>query len=202
MSAGIEFHWPDYRLFPYERRLSKREIRELLGKEPLPVSGGFRVTTRRVANGQLDRLTYFDRVSVAGRTITPLQARLEATAVVNGNRGTAHPTPRPSKPKRQSTRYSAHGIHEYRGKFNPQIVRAIGNILTLPRTAWVLDPFCGSGTTLLECAHIGWNAVGFDRNPLAVFIARTKLESLKLDSVVLQEEAAQLCERLRMLSDG
>src|SRR6266571_804321 len=47
-----------------------------------------------------------------------------------------------------------------------------------------------------------YNAAGFDRNPLAVFIARTKLESLKLDSVVLQEEAAQLCERLRRLSDG
>ncbi len=202
MSARIEFYWPEYRLFPYERRLAKREIRELLGKKPLPASCGFRVATQRVPNGTLERFTYFGRVLVTGRTLAPLQARLEATAVANGNGSKARPTGGTPRSKRQSTRYSAHGIHEYRGKFNPQIVRAIGNILPLPRKAWVLDPFCGSGTTLLECAHIGWNAIGLDMNPLAVFIARTKVEALKLDSIVLQQEAAGLCRRLRVLSEG
>lgn len=189
MNDWIKFYWPSYRLFPYERRLAKREVRVLLGEEPRSCSEGLRIPARAV-NGMLERLTYFDRVSVAGGVRTPLQTRLERTAV-NG-RGIAPPPTGSPRAARQRTRYSAHGLHEYRGKFNPQIVRAIGNLLGLPFDAWVLDPFCGSGTTLLECAHIGWNAVGFDLNPLAVFIARTKVAALKLASDALEGEAARL----------
>src|SRR2546422_5006547 len=122
MSAEIQFYWPHYRLFPYERRLAKREISELLGKEPRPVSGGLRVSVRRLPNTPLERLTYFDLISIAGRTVVPLQTRLEATAVTNGNGSRTHNAAGTVRLRRQSTRYSAHGIHEYRGKFNPQIV--------------------------------------------------------------------------------
>ena len=40
--------------------------------------------------------------------------------------------------------------------------------------ATVLDPFCGSGTTLVEARAAGMSAVGIDLNPLAVLIARAK----------------------------
>lgn len=49
---------------------------------------------------------------------------------------------------KQHTRYSTHGIHEYKGKFNPQIVHAIANIFGVQRGHKVLDPFDGSGTTI------------------------------------------------------
>jgi site-specific DNA-methyltransferase (cytosine-N4-specific) len=39
----------------------------------------------------------------------------------------------------------------------------------------VLDPFCGSGTTLLEAARAGSAVLGFDCNPIAVLITRFKL---------------------------
>lgn len=39
---------------------------------------------------------------------------------------------------------------------------------------WVLDPFCGSGTTLVECLKRGINAVGVDANPSSCFAARVK----------------------------
>lgn len=40
----------------------------------------------------------------------------------------------------------------------------------------LLDPFCGSGTTLLEGARAGWKSVfGFDSNPIAVLIAGFKV---------------------------
>src|ERR1043166_3702915 len=160
MSQLIEFYWPTYQLFPYERRLGKREVRALFGKEPVSFAGGVRLATNRTINGELDRLTYFHRITVGAEAVIPLQARLESTAAGATECNSA-------KQSRQSTRYSSHGIHEYRGKFNPQIVRAIGNVLKLPHEASVLDPFCGSGTTLVECAHIGWNALGLDLNPLA-----------------------------------
>jgi DNA methylase len=38
----------------------------------------------------------------------------------------------------------------------------------------ILDPFCGSGTTLLEGTFCGWRAFGIETNPFMAFVARTK----------------------------
>ena len=45
--------------------------------------------------------------------------------------------------KQLTPRYSTHGIHEYKGKFNPQIVHAIANIFGVQRGHKVLDPLTG-----------------------------------------------------------
>jgi site-specific DNA-methyltransferase (cytosine-N4-specific) len=71
------------------------------------------------------------------------------------------------------TQYLTHAIHRYSGKFIPQIARQAIEILTEPGEI-VLDPYCGSGTALLEAALLGRRAVGVDLNPLAVLIARAK----------------------------
>src|SRR5690606_9082165 len=42
------------------------------------------------------------------------------------------------------------------------------------RTQPLLDPFCGSGTVLVEARAAGLRAIGVDLNPLAVLIARAK----------------------------
>jgi site-specific DNA-methyltransferase (cytosine-N4-specific) len=158
--------WRNYRYFPYERDFACVEVERLFQVRPRDDVAGLRIPAKAFHVGAAERLTYFSRVVHPGGTsVVPLQARLEASAHVDER-------------ERQATRYSAHGLHEYKGKFNPQVVRAIGNILGLNEGAWILDPFCGSGTTLLECAHIGWNAVGVDRNPLAVRIANAKIRAL------------------------
>ncbi len=61
---------------------------------------------------------------------------------------------------------------------NPQIAKALLNILGVRSGQQVLDPFCGSGTTLIECAHADVHGVGFDLNPFAVFLANAKLRAL------------------------
>ncbi len=125
------------------------------------------------------RLTYFARVvAPSGEAIVPRQVELEATARGKGSGN------------RQSTRYSAHGLHEYKGRFNPQVVRAIGNMVGLAENSWVLDPFCGSGTTLLECAHAGWNSSGVDRNPLAIQIANAKLHAIRNAGRLVEQSVA------------
>ena len=43
-------------------------------------------------------------------------------------------------------------------------------------TQRVLDPFCGTGTTLVECKKLGIPSVGIERNPMAGFASRTKLD--------------------------
>ena len=55
---------------------------------------------------------------------------------------------------------------------------------------WVLDPFCGSGTTLVECLKRGVNAVGIDANPSSCFAARVKTD-WTLDGRRLRENAAK-----------
>lgn len=76
--------------------------------------------------------------------------------------------------KTRILRYGLHDIHEYKGKFFPQLVRACINIAGIERGSLVLDPFCGSGTTLCEARVRGMKSVGIDLNPLSVLIAKVK----------------------------
>lgn len=197
----IQLLWHDYRYFPYERVLAEREAKLLLGEKPEEVADGLLVKGQRSADLACARLTYFKAVQNGAAVVVPDQARLEASG--NG-KGAAwdeerHPIP---NLRRQSTRYSAHGLHEYRGKFNPQVVRAIGNLFALAPGDWVFDPFCGSGTTLLEAAHIGWNALGIDINPLGVMIANAKIAAFHASPTVLQRECDALARRLDPIPAG
>ena len=51
-----------------------------------------------------------------------------------------------------------------------------------PQTTWVLDPFSGVGTTLVESYIHGLNVVGFEINPYAVLASRAKLQAHKVES--------------------
>lgn len=176
--------WRRHRYFPYERDFARLEVERLFGVEPLEDPDGLRVPVDMVSPDRLKRLTYFAHaIEPNGDLHVPLQRRVEATATANGDR-------------RQSTRYSAHGLHEYKGKFNPQVVRAIGNMLGVRPGHSVCDPFCGSGTTLLEAVHIGWNAVGTDMSPLAVEIANAKITALRVGSGHLRSVADRLRDHL------
>jgi len=173
--------WRTYKYFPYERQFAWLEAERLFGSAPSADAAGLRVPAHTFR--QAERLTYFARaIHPSGEVIVPHQTRLEASAVIGDS-------------DKQSTRYSAHGLHDYKGKFNPQIVRAIGNMLGLDDDAWVLDPFCGSGTTLLECAHAGWNAVGVDINPLGILIANAKVHAVS-NATRLQRLSAIIRDRL------
>jgi site-specific DNA-methyltransferase (cytosine-N4-specific) len=77
------------------------------------------------------------------------------------------------------TRGETHGIHPYPAKFIPQIPRTLIEILHPGDGTAVLDPFCGSGTTLLEAAQVGVPAIGVDLSPLACLISRVKVTPLK-----------------------
>ncbi len=199
--STIRLLWNAYRYFPYERALAKREAVCAFGAEPSEVEDGLEFSDIETVPEAAPRLTYFNAVRNGKSVVVPYQTVLEASANGNGSAGTPTATPPPVL-RRQSTRYSAHGLHEYRGKFNPQVVRAVGNLLGLAPGDCVLDPFCGSGTTLLEAAHIGWNAIGVDVNPLGVLIANSKLAAFSASPTVLEREANALVARLDPVPDG
>ena len=75
------------------------------------------------------------------------------------------------------TQYLTHNIHRYSGKFIPQIASRAISLLTCPGDV-VLDPYCGSGTALLESMLLGRSAIGVDLSPLAVLIARVKINPI------------------------
>lgn len=183
--SEAQLEWRNYRYFPYERDFARLEVERLFRTSPREDKVGLKIPQTALRTEIAERLTYFARVvRPGGGVVVPCQTRLEESAHID-------------KRGRQATRYSAHGLHEYKGKFNPQVVRAIGNILGLEKGAWVLDPFCGSGTTLLECAHAGWNGLGVDRNPLAVRIANAKIRALRQASGALQEMTTAVVDALQ-----
>ena len=53
-----------------------------------------------------------------------------------------------------------------------------------PKDAWVLDPFCGRGTTLFASRLLGLNCVGIDSNPTATAIAAAKLSNAPAKTVI------------------
>ena len=83
--------------------------------------------------------------------------------------------------KSRKLRYGPHGIHEYRGKFFPQLVKALINFAGLQPGEVVIDPMCGSGTTNIEARSMGMQTIGADLNPLSVKISRVKTSVFDLD---------------------
>jgi len=74
--------------------------------------------------------------------------------------------------------YLTHWFYPYKGKFHPQMIRALINIIGVRDGQIVLDPFSGSGTTALECMLLGVDFIGYDISPLCVIIGRVKTESV------------------------
>ena len=81
--------------------------------------------------------------------------------------------------------YQTHGLYVYPAKFIPQIpqfcIRQFSKLHDV-----ILDPFCGSGTTLVEALLLKRNAYGLDINPLAQLISKVK--TTPLDSQQLSNE--------------
>jgi len=79
---------------------------------------------------------------------------------------------------RSVNQYLTHWIYPYKGKFHPQMIRALLNIIGLGQGDTVLDPFIGSGTTAVEAQLLGINCVGVDISPLCVLQSKVKTESI------------------------
>jgi DNA modification methylase len=77
------------------------------------------------------------------------------------------------------------------GKYIPELPRwAIKKYSNKNQT--VLDPFCGSGTTLVESVLLGRNAFGIDYNPIARLLS--KMKSTPLDLICLKKNINEIVE--------
>ena len=67
-----------------------------------------------------------------------------------------------------------HGFHTYPARMHPTTAARLVRALAPEARATVLDPFCGSGTVVVEAMIAGRHGIGVDLNPLAVRLARFK----------------------------
>jgi len=70
--------------------------------------------------------------------------------------------------------WSSHFWYPYKAKMRPPVARALVNIVLRGNDGLVLDPFCGSGTTLVEARWLGADSIGVDAVPFYVELTRAK----------------------------
>jgi DNA modification methylase len=87
---------------------------------------------------------------------------------------------------RSVNQYLTHWIYPYKGKFHPQMIRALLNIIGLKEGDTVFEPFSGSGTTALEAQLLGINFIGIDISPLCIIQGRVKTESIFVLNKILE----------------
>lgn len=94
-----------------------------------------------------------------------------------------------------------HGFHKYPAKFIPQIPKwAIRKYLNGIKDKNILDPFCGSGTTLVEGILAGYNVIGIDIDPLSAMISKVK--TTRVDETELKKISSWLVKEIKAKKKG
>lgn len=101
--------------------------------------------------------------------------------------------PAPKGDEEGAGRAHIHGFHAYPARMHPTTA---ARLIDLCAGHLVLDPFCGSGTVLVEAMLGGLRATGIDLNPIAVRLTRCKTRKREPDEEkTLIEAAAKVRER-------
>ena len=108
--------------------------------------------------------------------------------------------------ERNKLRAEDRAVHEwYRFvlSFPPHLVRDYAVRLGVGASDTVLDPFCGTGTTLVECKKLGVRSVGVESNPMAHFASAVKTDwSVDPDALSRFADAAASAARERLAREG
>ncbi len=146
--------------FIYELALAELEL-EALGVEFKVMDNlrSFECEKSYDTNHLRKRLAYFENVD--GETS-------DYARIVSHNR------------TRSPNQYLTHWVYPYKGKYHPQMIRALLNVIEAKKGNMILDPFVGSGTTLLECQLLGIDCIGIDVSQVCTLVSKVKTESIEV----------------------
>ena len=128
--------------------------------------------------------------TVAGQFDINGTMALRNAAPANGELNRLSPEDRP-----------VHQWYRFVLSYPPHVVRTYLARFGLTAEDCVLDPFCGTGTTVVECKKQGIPSVGVEANPMAHFASRTKVDwtpdpdGLRRHATVVAEATFQALQR-------
>jgi len=98
---------------------------------------------------------------------------------------------------------AAHAWFRFVLSYPPHLVRDYIQRFSLNGEHCVLDPFCGTGTTIVECKKLGIASVGIEANPMAHFVSQVKVDwSPAADELVEHAKKIGDTVLVRLLSEG
>lgn len=135
-----------------------------------------------VYNGPADQLSFYNQLidlqeqTASHQSWEKYKKKLSVVKCVDDDAVTAQyllekPTP---KSKSWGANSGSNGWHRYVGRFPSQLIRAIINDFDLGANDTILDPFVGSGTTLVESRLLGIPSIGIEISPLSAMMSRVK----------------------------
>ncbi|MCS7075513.1 MAG: site-specific DNA-methyltransferase [Bacteroidia bacterium] len=110
--------------------------------------------------------------------------------------------------KESDTTKHVHRLHPYKGKFIPQLVEyfldqhtdSFKTKVFFKKGDIVLDPFCGSGTTLVQANELEIHAIGIDISEFNTLISNVKVQ--KVDVTKLYQEATKITSSLKKFTQS
>lgn len=146
--------------------------------------------------------TIFCRLSDAANSMTP------TTPAIASDPLTAQRSKRNSDSNRLEPQdRPAHGWYRFVLSYPPHLVRDYTEHFGLEQDDCVLDPFCGTGTTQVECKKLGIRSLGVEAHPMSHFATATKIDwtadpdRLERSAVVIAEKVIGQLERQGIIDD-
>lgn len=81
------------------------------------------------------------------------------------------------------TKEYTHSFHIYPAMMIPQVAREILNRYKTKEMSVLFDPYCGTGTSLVEGSLVGLKCIGTDLNPLARLISKSKVTKVNINNI-------------------
>jgi len=108
--------------------------------------------------------------------------------------------------RESDTTKHVHRLHPYKGKFIPQLVEYFldSHLNTFKKEVFfksgdiILDPFIGSGTTLVQSSELGLHSIGIDISDFNCLISKVKVGKYNL--AMLDKKARDICFKTREFS--
>lgn len=207
-----EFSLVDYRLREYEKTLAFQELKSIIGDNNEIDLRNNKIkikSVRKLPFEKIEDLTFFSNVKINYNSkiinITPRQVGYELTSTfIKNNKNqmdlfNLYFLQNSHQKKTRQLRYLTHLMHEYKGRYNPQLCKSLINISNIKKGSLILDPFVGSGTTLVECVLNGYSGLGLDINPFAYLLTKTKVESLNLSFQEFKIQIEHINSRINKL---